>query len=386
MEGDSGWGMKRNSFRYSENVEKDREMNMVHNLPTIPQPQTPKDSMEFLSRSWSLSASEISKALVQKQKPFSPDYVKKNVTPEHVIPPMPSIKTINSLSGKRTGSLSRWFNPKDHHTNTSIKKKDKARAENAKMHSALSVASLAAAIAAAAAAESSKNPGSKMGTALASATKLLASHCIEVAESAGVGHDRMASGVKSAVDVQGSSHIVTLTAAAATALRGEAALKLRLPRESKKNATVIPYDKSMAESHKVVAIPCEEPPEPPCVGELLQHTRKGELRWRHVAVYINKKSKVMIKIKSKQVGGTFTKKNKCIVYEVCDEPSTWPYRKERENVECYFGVKTAEGLLEFKCRNKAYKQQWVDGINSLLHRGYGGGAESVTFLGFPNNV
>lgn len=388
MEGDNAWGMKRNSFRYSENVGENQVAKVVNNMPTIPQPQTPKDSMEFLSRSWSLSASEISKALVQKQKAFHPDQVKKNGIPETVIPPIPSVKAINSLNVKRTGSLGRWFNHKDNNS-SSVKKKDRVRAENARMHAALSVARLAAAIAAVVIAESSENPGSKMRTALASATELLASHCLEMAESAGVDHDRVASVVKSAIDVQSPSHIVTLTAAAATALRGEAILKARLPKEPKKNATVSPYDKAITGSHKVVTMQCGmDPIDPPCIGELLQHTRKGKLQWKHVSVYVNKKSQVMVKIKSKQVRGAFTKKNKFIVYEVCDEFSSWPFRKERENVECYFGVKTADGLLEFKCKNKAYKQEWVDGINNLLHQGYcvDEAEQSVKFLGFTKSV
>lgn len=97
-----------------------------------------------------------------------------------------------------------------------MKKKDKTRMENAHMHSAVSVAGLAAALAAVAAAGNSSSSGSKMSMALASATELLASHCIELAESAGADHDRVASIVRSAVDIQSPSDLMTLTAAAAT--------------------------------------------------------------------------------------------------------------------------------------------------------------------------
>lgn len=58
-----------------------------------------------------------------------------------------------------------------------------------------------------------------------------------------------------------------------------------------------------------------------------------------------------------------------IVYGVCDETTAWPYKKEREiSEEVYFGLKTAQGLLEFKCRSKVHKQKWVDGIQNLLRQ------------------
>lgn len=125
---------------------------------------------------------------------------------------------MNSHGSRKAGALGKWFHHnRDHHgSNNTIKKKDRARLENARLHSALSVAALASALAAVAASEKSNGSGSKMTAALASATELLASHCIEAAESAGVDHDRVASVVRSVVDVQSPGDLMTLTAAAAT--------------------------------------------------------------------------------------------------------------------------------------------------------------------------
>lgn len=61
-----------------------------------------------------------------------------------------------------------------------------------------------------------ENENKKMGVAMASATELLASHCIEIAEMAGADRDYVASAVKSAVDVKTPGDLMTLTAAAAT--------------------------------------------------------------------------------------------------------------------------------------------------------------------------
>ncbi|KAG8659479.1 VAN3-binding protein [Manihot esculenta] len=352
----SGFYSARKHGSFLDYLEEDQELKPATSLPAIPQPQTPKEPMEFLSRSWSLSASEISKALAQKERQVFTDK-QPNMCPADAVAPQLTRKIINSINSRKTGSIGKWFHHKELSSST-VKKKDKARMENAHMHSAISIAGLAAALAAVAAAGNSNDSVSKMSMALASATELLASHCIELAESAGADHDRVASVVRSAVDIQSPGDLMTLTAAAATALRGEAALKARLPKETRKNAAISPYDRGMAE--------IEEPV--PCVGEVLQRTRKGVLRWKHISVYI-KKSQVIIKIKSKHVGGAFSKKHKCVVYGVCDETTAWPYRKEKESSEeVYFGLKTAQGLLEFKCKSKIHKQRWVDGTQNLLHQ------------------
>lgn len=73
---------------------------------------------------------------------------------------------------------------------------------------------------------------------------------------------------------------------------------------------------------------------------------------------------------------TFNKIFAGVVYGVCNEDSAWPYRKEREaSEEIYFGLKTAQGLLEFKSESKLHKQKWVDGIEFLL--GHANSAETT---------
>lgn len=56
-----------------EEEEEDEKMELDSQLPAIVHPETPREPMEFLSRSWSLSASEISKALAQKQNDLKQD-------------------------------------------------------------------------------------------------------------------------------------------------------------------------------------------------------------------------------------------------------------------------------------------------------------------------
>ena len=44
--------------------------------------------------------------------------------------------------------------------------------------------------------------------------------------------------------------------------------------------------------------------------ELLKRIRKGDLHWKIVSVYISRMNQVMLKMKSRHVAGTITKKKK----------------------------------------------------------------------------
>lgn len=278
------------------------------------------------------------------------------------------------------------------------KKKEESRSHNAQLHAAVSVAAVASAVAAIAAATAASSAPSKdekiakTDMAVASAATLVAAQCVEAAESMGAERDHLASVVSSAVNVRSHDDITTLTAAAATALRGAATLKARALKEVWNIAAVTPLERgvglgicgkgghnnntsnnSTSDSGEIVNVDnflgaCSQ--ELLARGtELLKRTRKGDLHWKIVSVYIHRTGQVMLKMKSKHVAGTITKKKKNVVLDVCTDVPSWPGRHLFDGGEQrrYFGLKTeCRGIVEFECKNQREYDVWTQGVSRLL--------------------
>lgn len=401
--------------------------------------ETPFEPMEFLSRSWSNSSIEVMQALSPNSqeknqsmiaKPFSitapsasPQHAtnEKCITPTDQSPLIPkedfdmgkftsheefsstpwksdNLKTwlwmqqtihpelnlgrrlhkklfpknmtsIKSLV--QSASLKKWL--KD----TKDKKKEELRLHNAQVHAALSVAGLAAALAAVAEAKISENSQSKTDVAVASAAALVAAQCVEVAESMGADRNRLSSVISSAVSVKSPGDILTLTAAAATSLRGATTLQLRPKKEYHEwsNSSIIPFERD------VISTPtsfisrdalidgndaefCNNKTLLAKGTELLIHVPNGRSLWRVVSIFLNTNAQVIMKIRNKYSVGAFTKAKESIILEV----QSWPRRGLTQGgaqLRC-LSLKTCHGIVELEFKNCVEHQVWAFTVSQLI--------------------
>ncbi|XP_073144052.1 VAN3-binding protein isoform X2 [Henckelia pumila] len=402
-----------------ENIEEDSAADW---LPvTCKLPETPTESMEFLARSWSLSAVELSKILCDmhdaKKLADEPPICPHNVHPQadhgssllsvcapnflfhsyryqtqrtflFLLSPgvnllqqnqpllaseSPPVSPRGSADMKglyrsimKRKTMGRWIKDQKE------RKRQENRAHNAQLHAAVSVAGVAAAVAALTASlvtspektVTKHKKSSITSTAIASAAAVVASHCIEIAEDMGADHEQILSAVNSAINSRTNGDIMTLTAGAATALRGVATLKTRLYKEHGTAPIALTEEKAQKskDSNNSAALNFATKG-----GELLKRTRKGDLHWKQVSLNINSNCQIVAKLKSKHMGGTFTKKKKCIVSGIYSDVPAWPGREaEGKEKMSYFSIQTADRIIEFECRNKEDKQKWVEGIQSML--------------------
>uniref|UniRef100_A0ACD6A3J7 Uncharacterized protein n=1 Tax=Avena sativa TaxID=4498 RepID=A0ACD6A3J7_AVESA len=239
---------------------------------------------------------------------------------------------------------------------------------------------------------------------MASAATLVAAQCVEAAESMGAEREHLEAVVSSAVNVRTPGDIVAVTAAAATALRGAATLRARALKEVWNIAAVIPVEKgtigggghhhnkpqNLQKQHRklesngssVSDLSLEE--ENNFLGvcsqellvrgtELLKRTREGALHWKVVSVYINRMGLVALKMKSRHVAGTITKKKKSVVIDVCKNVVAWPGRHLLEDGEHrrYFGLRTADHrAIEFECTSQREYRLWDPLLGVTWHGGW----------------
>ncbi|XP_068642147.1 VAN3-binding protein-like [Aristolochia californica] len=398
---------------------------------SVPPPETPIEPMVFLARSWSLSALELSKALADSYNQFKgnkaalpcshelemqdtssiPISSAAKVSPgtnQRVVHSIPA--TIESpgddppISPKEREETKEWLllqqalDPEvlrkqrliGHGLYKSVvrgktvgrwlkeqkeRKKEENRTRKAQLRAAVSVAAVAAAVAAITATTSTapdplaarETARSKTLAAAASAAALVASRCVEMAEDLGANRDQMLAAINSAINVQTSGDIMTLTAGAATALRGASALRARLLK-GERPAVLCPSDGSIelaGENEKNMILYALNFVS--AGGELLKRTRKGVLHWKQVSIYVNSNLEVVVKMKSKHMVSTFVKKKKSVVSDVCCNVPVWPGREEGGDKRAYFGIRTPERLIEFECKTEGEKKMWLEGIRQMLH-------------------
>ncbi|BFI15963.1 hypothetical protein MPTK1_5g17610 [Marchantia polymorpha subsp. ruderalis] len=424
----------RDSFSQSglRNIEENHPMlNSALTAYAAP-PETPQEPMEFLSRSWSISAVDVHRALApvvthesrkvygiadlthpDSQLETAPFSFASSVTSQLVMDRIltPGTQELSPFASRRNShssgplsfvsppisprgsdvsyqyrrqsfslvprgkSMGRWI--KD----MKEKKKELNRTRKAQVHAAVTVAGVAAAIAAVAAAtaaSSTDEQSTRTAMAMASAAALVAAQCVEVAESLGADREQMAAVVSSAVSVKSAGDILTLTASAATALRGAATLRQRTLKDARSVATVMPYERSVAcqssigygsdyidedseieySTHEILSRG----------AEFLKRSRNGEVQWRHVFVYLNKQGQVVLKLQSKIIGGALKKNKKSLVLHVYPDIPAWPGRQLLDNGDQrrYFALKTTRGDVEFECKTVHEHQLWTEGINRLL--------------------
>uniref|UniRef100_A0ACD5V6F0 Uncharacterized protein n=1 Tax=Avena sativa TaxID=4498 RepID=A0ACD5V6F0_AVESA len=266
-------------------------------------------------------------------------------------------------------SLKKWVKERKQ------KRKEEARLHRAEVHAAVSVAGVAAVLAAIAAENSApgrRGSGSASAsmreTSVASAAALVAAQCAKVAEAAGATREQVAAAVGAAVASTDASNVITLTAAAATSLRGAAALRGRRGGSGRHGQSErgdqagsapwqddLDFDFNYARSKAALAKG----------DEMFVAMPDGKWKLHTVSAACDRNGKLVLRIKKMSlVMQAFSNARECIVEDV--SPCA-PEKASREEDATYpIEVTTSRGKVELRADDYAVYKRWVTTVTHMI--------------------
>ncbi|KAG2573079.1 VAN3-binding protein-like [Panicum virgatum] len=259
-------------------------------------------------------------------------------------------------------SLKKWVKERKQ------KRKEEARLQRAEIHAAVSVASVAAALAAIAA-ESAAPPGAAgmRETAVASAAALVAAQCAKVAEAAGATRDQVAAAVDAARASTDASNVITLTAAAATSLRGAATLRGRRSSSgghgqsergdhagSARSQDDLDFDFNHARSRAALVKG----------DELFVAMPDGKWKLHTVSAATNKRGEIVLRIKKTNLVMAFSHAKESVIRDVrpCAPEKPSPDDGATYPVEVW----TSKGKVELRADDYGVYKRWVATLSHML--------------------
>ncbi|RZC73750.1 hypothetical protein C5167_049229 [Papaver somniferum] len=378
-----------------------------------PPPQVPTEPMDFLSRDYCNSkAVQIFQPDVQDRALVLQNHSMRTFTddvkPPHMddgdfksLPPWKSSNDVKSWISLQQAmhpeinyNRKKWFSWKVIPLkNLSIKKwvkeikqkrKKEDRLQRAEVHAAISVAGVAAALAAIAAENMNKqgnhhqanNNNTGKESAIASAAALVAAQCAQMAEAMGAKRDQLSNVLGSAMSTANATDILTLTAAAATSLRGADTLRGRPGRSERltggKPILAIEDNKDDTDCdfnfEKFRSVLSKG-------SNLSVESSDGKFKYRSVSIVLDNESKVILKTRKANMLSAFVTTKESVVLDLHAELYQESLTEECDT--CYYIVlTTSKGTIKLDMENDYERySMWAMTTTYMLRL-------STTFTGY----
>ncbi|RWW80393.1 hypothetical protein BHE74_00011268 [Ensete ventricosum] len=372
-------------------------------------PESPHQALEFLSRTWSPSSSDFFQLLspsVSKQAPpvslhflitRNPSMSMKQRRTIPISPEMPKQEWIKSwyvssvcllMQSTLTegslmfiltrnpqidvGQMKAWLGGEilsSFSRGCRKRRKEELRLHTAQVHATLSVARLAAAIAgivgncylepinskAMSLDHQGRELDNRMNTVVASAAALVATVCAEAAESVGTNRTQVASAIRTGLATRSSADLVTLTATAATCLRGAATLELRAA-----------ACRQISEDQNTLARGAELPIQTPDGNILLNPINsiaQIRIQLRMVRIYV-KHDRLALRLGKKHIRGVISTYKEFRVFYATEDPKGG-FSKNGHG--CYLiTLATTGGTIQLLFEDHKRYIMWKSSISHLL--------------------